>query len=166
MLMTPLPFCVWIKSSKIQRRFAEEFVGALRFEGEQVALDRAGAGGRDIAVLRFELIGVVGDVLQHRAQILQIEQQQPAFIGDLENHVEHAFLRVVQIEQTPEQQRPHFRNGRAHRMSVFAKHIPEHDRARFAFEIGNRPAPSRARQLSDCFRPAGSARRDRLSRPP
>ena len=36
------------------------------------------------------------DVLQHRAQILQVEQEQSVFVGDLEDHVEHAFLGVVQ----------------------------------------------------------------------
>ena len=151
---------------EIQRRFAEKFVGALRFQCEQIALDRAGARGGNVAVLGFELIGVVGDVLQHRAQIFQIEQQQPALIGDLENHVEHAFLRVVQVEQTTEQQRPHFRNRRAHRMSVFAKHIPEHNRTRFAFEIGN----AEFLRALDNFRIVSArlaqSRRDRLSHPP
>ncbi len=46
-------------------------------------------------------------------------------------------LRVVQAEETPEQQRPHLGNGRAHGMPVFAEHIPEHDGAGFAFEIRN-----------------------------
>ncbi len=75
---------------EVERRLAEKLVGALRFEFEQAALDRSGACGRDVAVLRFELLGIVGDVLQHRAKIFQIEQQQTAFVGDLENHVEDA----------------------------------------------------------------------------
>ena len=45
----------------------------------------------------FELVGIVRDVLQHRAQILQIEKQQSVLVGNLENHVENAFLRVVQL---------------------------------------------------------------------
>ena len=98
MLITPLPLCVWIRSIEIERGLAKEFVGALRFKREETALDRSGAGGGDIAVLRFELIGIVGDVLQHRAQILKIEKEQTVFIGDFEDHIEHAFLRVVQFE--------------------------------------------------------------------
>ena len=88
---------------EIERGFAEKLVGALGFEREEAALDRSGAGGRDISILGFELVGIVRDVLQHRAQILQIEKQQSVLVGNLENHVEHAFLRVVQLEQPPEQ---------------------------------------------------------------
>jgi len=44
------------------------------------------------------LIGIVRDVLQHGAQIFEIEKEQAVFVGDLENDVEHAFLRVVQLE--------------------------------------------------------------------
>jgi uncharacterized protein (DUF2336 family) len=50
---------------EIKCRLAEEFVGALRFKREEAALNRSGAGGRDISKLRFELIGIVRNVLQH-----------------------------------------------------------------------------------------------------
>ena len=40
---------------------------------------------RDVAVLGRELLGVVADVLQHRAQVLQVEQQQAVVVGDLED---------------------------------------------------------------------------------
>ena len=80
---------------KIQRRLTEKFVCSLRFQREQVALDRSGAGGGDISILRFKLIGVVGDVLQHRAQVLEIEKEQAVIIRDFKNHVEHARLRIV-----------------------------------------------------------------------
>ena len=83
---------------EIQRRLAKKFVRALRFEREETALYRSGTGGRDIPILRFELIGIVRDVLQHGAQIFEIEKEQAVFVGDLENDVEHAFLRVVQLE--------------------------------------------------------------------
>ena len=60
---------------EIERRLSEKFIGTLRFQFEQVALDGAGARGGNIAVLRFELIGVIGHVLHHRTQIFQIEQE-------------------------------------------------------------------------------------------
>jgi hypothetical protein len=41
------------------------------------------------------LVRVVGDVLQHRAQVFEIEKEQPVIVRDFENHVEHARLRVV-----------------------------------------------------------------------
>jgi hypothetical protein len=37
-------------------------------------------------------------MLQHRAQILGIEQQQAAIIGNLEDQVEHALLGLVEAE--------------------------------------------------------------------
>jgi hypothetical protein len=80
---------------EIERGFAEKLVGALGLEREEAALDRSGAGSRDISILGFELIGIVRDVLQHRAQILEIEKEQPVIVRDFEDHVEHARLRVV-----------------------------------------------------------------------
>src|SRR5262249_25266650 len=83
---------------KVKRRLTEKLVCSLRFQCEQVALDRACAGSRNASILRFKLVGVVGDVLQHRAQILQIEKEQSVFVGDFEHHVEDAFLRVIQFD--------------------------------------------------------------------
>ena len=103
MLTVPLPSLRLNQILEIERGFAEKLVGALGLEREKAALDRSGAGSRDISILGFELIGIVRDVLQHRAQILQIEKQQSVLVGNLENHVEYAFLRVVQLEQAPEQ---------------------------------------------------------------
>ncbi len=80
---------------QIQRGLAEKFVAALRFEREQAALNRAGAGSGDVAVLRFKLVRIVGHELDHRAQIFEIEQEQAALVGDAEDHIQHAFLRVV-----------------------------------------------------------------------
>ncbi len=81
------------KIIEIERRLPKKLVGPLAFEREQVPLNRAGAGGRDVAILRFELGGVVRHVLQHRAQIFQIEQQHPVVVRDFEDHVQHASLR-------------------------------------------------------------------------
>ena len=60
---------------EIQSRFAEKFLRALLLEGEQSALNRADAGGGDVAVLRLKILGVIADVLQHGLQVLQIQQQ-------------------------------------------------------------------------------------------
>src|SRR5436190_2087719 len=103
---------------EIERRLTEKLVGALRFQFEKIALDCPGACRRNIAILRFELLRIGGDVLHHRAKILQIEQQQAAFVGNLENHVQNALLRIIQAEQTTKQEGPHLRYCGAHRMSV------------------------------------------------
>ena len=71
-------------------------VAALLLDLEQRALDGADRRRRDVAVLGRELRRVVADELQHRAQVLQIEQQQPVVVGDLEDEREHALLRRVQ----------------------------------------------------------------------
>src|SRR5205823_4386996 len=138
----------------------EKFVRALRFECEQIALDRSGAGGRNVPVVSFKLVGVVRDVLQHRTQVLEVQQKQSIFVGDFENDVnglllldlkdlqkqsifvgdfendvEHAFLGVVQLKQAPKQQWAHFRNGRAYWVALLAEHVPKHHRRGFASEI-------------------------------
>ena len=64
-------------------------------------------------------------MFQHTAQVFQI-QNVPAFVvGDFEHEVQQAFLRVVQIHQTRQQQRAHFRNSYPHRNAGFAVNIPK-----------------------------------------
>ena len=82
----------------VEHRLAEELVGALLLEREQAALDGADRRRRDVAVVGLEILRVVADVLQQRAQVLEVEQQQSAVVGDLERQGEHAFLGVVEIE--------------------------------------------------------------------
>src|SRR5947208_1166691 len=77
----------------------------------------------------------VSGVLQHRTQVLEVQQKQSIFVGDFENDVEHAFLGVVQLKQAPKQQWAHFRNGRAHWVALLAEHVPKHHRRGFASEI-------------------------------
>ncbi len=70
----------------VEHRLAEEAVAPLLLDLQQAALDRADAGRADVAVLRLELRRVVADEGEHRAQILQVEQQQAVVVGDLERH--------------------------------------------------------------------------------
>ena len=51
----------------------------------------------------------------------------PCSSADLENDIENALLRVVQIEQARKKQRPHFRDRSPNRVSLFAKNVPEGD---------------------------------------
>ena len=60
---------------ELEHRLAEELRRALCFERQEPALDDADRGGRDVAVLCLELRRVVADVLEHRAQVLEIEEQ-------------------------------------------------------------------------------------------
>ena len=125
--MTPRPFAVCMQIVDVQHRLAEELLDALRFEREQAALDGADRCGRYVAVLRRQLGRVLADVLQHRAQILEVEQQEPRVVGNLEREVQNAFLRVVQLQQPGEQQRTQIGDRRSDRMPALAEHVPEHD---------------------------------------
>ena len=76
--------------------------------------------GADVAVLGLELRRVVADVLQHRPQVLEVEQQQAVVVGDLEHELQHALLGLVEVEHARQQQRPHVADRRAHRMALRA----------------------------------------------
>ena len=57
----------------VEHRLAEKGVAALLFDFEQRALDGTDRGRGDIAVFGGEVLGVVTDVLQHRAQVFGVE---------------------------------------------------------------------------------------------
>ena len=109
----------------VETRLAEELVAALVLKGEERALDRADAGGGDVAVLGGELGAVVADVLEHRAQVLEIEQQQAVVVGHAEDDVQNAGLDLGQAEETTEERGTHFGNGDADRMALIAEDVPE-----------------------------------------
>ncbi len=75
-------------------------------------------------------------ILQHRLQVLQIEQQQSLVIGDLEDRRQHAGLGFVQVQQAAEEQGSHLRHRGSHRMSLLAEDIPESYRAAGKGEVG------------------------------
>ena len=112
----------------IERRLAEELLAALLLQGQQPALDGADRGRAHPAVLDRQLVRALADEAHERPQVLQVQQQQALVVGDLEGDREHAFLGVVQAEQTREQQRPHLRDGGPHRMALLPEQIPEHGR--------------------------------------
>jgi hypothetical protein len=80
----------------VEHRFAKKLATALAFNLHQAALDSADTGGADIAVLGGELAGVNADVLQHGAQVWQVEQQQAVVVGDLEDQIDDAGLGLVE----------------------------------------------------------------------
>ena len=109
----------------VEARLPEEFVGSLRLELQQRALDGADGSRGDVPVLHRVFLGMFGDVLQHRTQVLEVDNHQPAFIGDAEDDVEHAVLGIVETEQTGEQLRSHLGDGGADWMSLFAVNVIE-----------------------------------------
>ena len=109
----------------VEHGLAKEVAAALLLDLQQAALDSADAGRADVAVVGGELLGVLAHIRQHGAQVLQVEQQHAVVIGDLEDQVEHAHLRVVQIQHAAQQQGTHVGDGGAHRVALLAKHIPQ-----------------------------------------
>ena len=92
--MMPRPSrSVRMKSFEVERRLAEEFRRRPGFPAPE-----AGAGwcrsspSRRCRIALVSSAALLGDVAEHRAQILEIEQQQPLLVGDAEGDVEHAFL--------------------------------------------------------------------------
>ncbi len=66
---------------------------------------------------------------------LKSSSSSPLVVGDLEHQRQHAGLRVVEVEQPAEQQRPHLRDGRAHGMALLAEHVPERHGAGCELEV-------------------------------
>ncbi len=108
----------------VEHRLAEKLVGALLLQPDQAALDGADAGRRDVAVLVGVLGRMLANVLQHRAQVLGVEQRQAGVVGDPEDEVEHAGLDVVELQHARQHQRAHVGHGGAHRVALFAVDVP------------------------------------------
>ena len=131
---------------QIKLRLAEKHIAALAFQLQQLALNGADTGGRNVAVLGAVFLGVLSHILQHAAQVFQINQMPAFIVGGFEYQVEQAFLRVVQPHQTGEQQGAHFGNGYAHGNTGFAVYIPKAYRA--AFQVAFRIQPELGHALA------------------
>src|SRR5206468_2922171 len=108
-----------------ERRFAKEVIRALLFERQQGTLDGTDTGRRDVAVLGFELSCVIADVLQHCAQVFEIEKQETIVVGNFENQSQHAALSFIKLEQPRYQQGPHIGNSCPNGVALLAVKIPK-----------------------------------------
>ena len=120
---------------QFQRRFAEQMGAALVFQHQQTALNGADGGGGDVAITQRNLVVVLANPDQQRLQVFQIQERQPLFIRQAKGDVHHAFLRFGQLQQTAQQQRPHFSHRGADRVALFAKQVPEDHRSGVIAEI-------------------------------
>ena len=129
----------------VEGGLAEEVGRALLLEHQQPALQNADGGGRDVAVARAQLGGALAHLVDHGAQVLQVEDRhlgiagRALVLGPAEGDVEHALLRLRQLEQAREQQRPHLLDGGAHGMALHAEHVPEGHREGAVAEAGAEP---------------------------
>ena len=113
---------------ELEGGLAEKDLAAVALQTQKLALDRADALRGDAAVFACEFFAVLDQEIQRRTQIVEIEQRQPFVVGEREGGVDRAFLRVGQIKQIGQQQRPHLGDRRADGMALFAIHVPEHRR--------------------------------------
>ncbi|EXI83887.1 MAG: hypothetical protein AW12_02525 [Candidatus Accumulibacter sp. BA-94] len=113
----------------VEHRLAEEQVTTVLAEVQQPALDGTDRSRRDVAVLGGEVLRVLADMLHHRPQVLEVEEQQPVVVGNAEDQLQHAGLRVIEIQQPGQQHRSHVRDRRAYRMPLLAENVPVDDRA-------------------------------------
>ena len=112
----------------VERRLAEEVVGALLLQHQQAALDGADGDGGDVAVFGHQRLAALADVVGHGAQVFQVEQRHVLVGRHAEQDVEHALLRLVELQQAGEQQRPHVLHGGADGVALLAEQVPEHGR--------------------------------------
>ena len=112
----------------LQRRLTKEQIGSLAFETQQLPLDRAHTLLADIAVFARQFFCIFRRIGEHGLQVAKVEQQQTVIIRMAEDNLQHAFLRIVQVEQPREQQGAHFRHRGANRVALFTIQIPENRR--------------------------------------
>ena len=106
---------------------------------QQLALDRADAGGADIAIAQADVAGILADEDQHGLQVFQVKERQPLLIRHAEGDVEHALLCIGQVEEAGQQQRAHLGHGGADGVALLGPEIPEGDgEGRVAEVIANR----------------------------
>ena len=110
---------------EVEVGLAEEDVTALVLDGQKRALDGADGLARHATVGGLVLLGVVGHIGEHGAQVLEVEQQHALVVGHAEDDVEHALLHVGEAQQAAEQHRTHVGDGDAHRAAGIAEHVPD-----------------------------------------
>ncbi len=145
----------------LELRLAEQRAGALLLQLHHLAQQHADRRLRDAAVVALQLRARVGQVGEHRAQVLEVEQRQAAIVAVLEHQRQDARLRVVEAHHLAERQRPERRHRGAQLRAQLAAQAQELDR-----ESGRAPADAdllrAALDLRGRARPERPARR----RPP
>ncbi len=117
-----------------QGRFAEEGLAALLLQLKQGPLDGGDGGGRDVADLAADSLGVLADIGQQGAQILKVQQQKAFLVGDVEGDGQHPFLYVVQLQHPGQQDRTDIGDRGPDRVPLLAVQVPEDDRRRLAVQ--------------------------------
>ena len=119
----------------VEGRLAEELVAALALQMEQGALDGADGRGGDVPVLGGVFSGVLAHEVKHRPEVLDVDEKQAVLIGDPEDDVQHARLRLVQFQHAGQQVRAHVGDGGTHGVALLAVHVEEADRTALELRV-------------------------------
>src|SRR5262249_1040544 len=90
---------------EIELGLSEEGERPLLLELDHLALQDADGGLRHAAVALQVGGALAGEILEHGAQVVEVEELELAVVAVLEDEREHAGLSVVQVEHLREQER-------------------------------------------------------------
>jgi hypothetical protein len=74
-----------------------------------------------------QLVAVLDQVAERRAQVREVEHQHAVLVRELEHQGQYTFLRVVEIQQAGQQLRPHFAQRCPDRCALLGEQVPERD---------------------------------------
>ena len=98
-------------------------------------LDGSDAGWRDVTIDGREKACVLPHKVEHKPEVLEVDEQEFLVVSNAEDDVEHTALHIAQPHQSAKQLRPHCRHGGAHGIALFTKDIPETHGARLELRI-------------------------------
>ena len=76
---------------------------------------------------------MLAHIVEHRPQVLHVEQHQTTLVGDAEHDVQHAVLCLIQAHQAREQLWSHLTHRGTDGMALLAEDIVEPHRAPLPF---------------------------------
>ena len=110
---------------KVKVGLAKEDVSALVLHRDERALDGADRLRRDVAVGGLVLLGVLGDIREHRTQVLEVYEEKAVLVSHAKNDVEDALLDLREAKDAGEHDGAHVRDGHAHGDAPVAQHVPD-----------------------------------------
>ena len=112
----------------LQRGLSEELFPAASLQGHKGAHDDADALGADVPVLFPVNCRVVADIVQHRLQILEIQEKHAFIVRDPEDNVQQVGLGLVQLQKSCEQERAELGDCGPESQAPFSHDVPERRR--------------------------------------
>ena len=113
----------------VERRLCKELVRTLVFKGKQCSLYGSDTLGRYVAVCRCILLSILGDIIQHGAEVLHVDKQKSSVVGNPENYVKYSLLCLIELKKTGKELRTHIGHGSPHRMALLSVYVEESHRA-------------------------------------